>query len=113
MQKYCGRLTTRSDTRALKQGQGLTIAQMRIGGKTLTNVKVDGESSEHLQADPDRDVCLYIFTAMFTSNLLGFKFMDTGEKHLVSWAFCRGSFIRYAVLFAFAFAAFLESPAGF
>lgn len=59
---------------------------------------MDFDSSNLLSPARKRDVCLYIFRILFTPNLLGMKYLDTGEKHLVPFSFIRGSCLRYAVV---------------
>jgi len=104
MKKYCGTLHQVTEPEFLKQfGQGLTIDTIRIGNKTLRKVKIFSETALFLKPDEKREVCLYVFYLLFTPNILGMKYTDTGDKHLVPGSFILGSFIRYAVICSIVF----------
>jgi len=85
------------------------IDSIRIGNRTLRNVNCDDTAAQELRADGTRDVCLYVVRLPYglipfplISNLLGFKYADSGEKHLIPFSFAFNSCLRFAVVAAFA-----------
>jgi hypothetical protein len=106
MRKYRGPLLevtpVYAETHALG---GWRIERIRIGDRTLRNLNVDDIAARELLADPAREVCLYVVNLPigavpfpFTPNLLGMKYVDTGEKHLIPFSFARNSCVRFAVI---------------
>ena len=88
---------------------GYMIDSIRIGNRTLRKVNCDDIAAQELRADGTREVCLYVvrlphglIPLPLISNLLGFKYADTGEKHLIPFSFAFNSCLRFAVVAAFA-----------
>ena len=122
MQKYRGVLRAVSKPQYFRDLRGIEVDMIQIGDRTLRGVKVDDTAWAYLEANPTREVCLYVLRLpggalpfSLTPNLLGMKYLDTGEKHLIAFAFARNSMIRYAVIpalvwsFAFGIAGLIAS----
>lgn len=72
---------------------------LQIGDVSLTKVRCQGGLYNELEKG--REACVYIFrTLLKKSLLLGIKYSDSGEKHVIDQSYHRGTILQFVTVLA-------------